>query len=104
MTAFSPQYLAGNGVQRSKAVARPLEQDIDGREAKSCWLQGPGFSYRKLFMSLSTVLKGGPTAGEGTRISLAIKSILNHGCLSQWPYSVWGMSAVGEKEKIRPEA
>lgn len=104
MTSFSPQYLAGNGVQRSKAVARPLEQDIDGREAKSCWLQGPGFSYRKLFMSLSTVLKGGPTAGEGTRISLAIKSILNHGCLSQWPYSVWGMSAVGEKEKIRPEA
>lgn len=61
--------------------------------------QGPGFSYRKVFMSLSTGLKGGPASGGGTRMSLAIKLIANRGCLSQWPYCVWGMSVVGRNEE-----
>lgn len=64
----------------------------------------PGFSYRKAFMSLSTVLKGGPTSGGGASISLAIKLILSRGCSFQWPYSEWGLSVVGEMEKIRLEA
>lgn len=63
--------------------------------------QGPGFSYRKVFMSLSAGLKGVPASGGGTGMSLAIKLIANCGCLSQWPYCVWSMSVVGEMEKIR---
>lgn len=63
--------------------------------------QGPGFSYRKVFMSLSTGFKGGPASGGGTNMSLGIKLIANRGFLSPWPYWVWGMSVVGEVEKIR---
>lgn len=63
--------------------------------------QGPGFSYRKVFMSLFTELKGRPASGGGTSMSSAITLIANRGCLSQWPYCVWGMSVVGEMKKVR---